>query len=158
MPDGKAVLLFDNPTMKVVRIAIDDPARPTPFATVPPWAAFGFHDSRIVASMSNKGGIWEFGKAPRLINSKYPRQFASPVTFRGDDVLIPDFGAPDGARVLSQPLAGGPDRILGYVPGAEAQDRFFESKMAVNPKTGDVIYVAAVQGDTNIDLLTLARH
>ena len=33
-----------------------------------------------------------------------------------------------------------------------------ESGMAVNPKTGDVIYVAAVQSDTNIDLLTLARH
>jgi len=30
--------------------------------------------------------------------------------------------------------------------------------MAANPKTGEVIYVAAVQSDTNIDLLTLARH
>jgi hypothetical protein len=33
-----------------------------------------------------------------------------------------------------------------------------QSKLAVNPKTGEVIYVAAVQGDTNIDLLTLARY
>jgi hypothetical protein len=55
-------------------------------------------------------------------------------------------------------LADGPYRVLGYAPGAEAQDRFFESKMAVNPKTGEVIYVAAVQGDTNIDLLTLTKH
>jgi hypothetical protein len=30
--------------------------------------------------------------------------------------------------------------------------------MGVNPKTGEVIYVAAVQGDTNIDLLTLASR
>ena len=80
------------------------------------------------------------------------------MTFRGDDVLIPDFNAAGGARILAQPLAGGPDRVLGYAPGAEAQDRFFESKMAVNPKTGEVIYVAAVQGDTNIDLLTLTKH
>jgi hypothetical protein len=119
---------------------------------------FGFHDNRIFAPRPDVGGIWEFGKVPRLINSKYPRQFAPPVTFRGDDVLVPDFDAADGARILSQPLAGGPDRVLGYAPGAEAQDRFFESKMAVNPKTGEVTYVAAVQGDTNIDLLTLARH
>ncbi len=158
MPDGKAILLYDSPTMTDVRIPIDDPARSTPLVMLGPWQAFGFHDNRIFRARADKGGIWEFGKAPRLINSKYPRQFAPPITFRDDDVLIPEFDAPDGARVLSQPLAGGPDRILGYVPGAEVQDRFFESKMAVNPKTGDVNYVAAVQGDANIDLLTLARH
>jgi len=88
----------------------------------------------------------------------YPSNFASPITFRRGDVLIPDFGAASSARILAQPLVGGADRVLGYVPGAEVQGRFFESKMAVNPKTGEVIYVAAVQGDTNIDLLTLARH
>jgi Tol biopolymer transport system component len=157
-PDGKAVVLLDIPTKKVVRIAIDNPTQAVPFADAPPWVAFGFHDNRIFAPKADKGGIWEFAKVPRLINAKYSRQFASPVTFRGDDVLIPDFDAAGGARILAQPLAGGPDRVLGYAPGAEAQDRFFESKMAVNPKTGEVIYVAAVQGDTNIDLLTMARH
>jgi hypothetical protein len=156
--DGKAVVLLDIPTKQVVRIAIDDPARPVPFAPAPPWVAFGFHGNRIFAPRADKDGFWEFGKVPRLISSKYPRDFAPPVTFRGDDVLIPDFKAVDGARVWSQPLAGGADRLLGYAPGAEALDRFFESKMAVNPKTGEVIYVASVQGDTNIDLLTLARH
>jgi hypothetical protein len=30
--------------------------------------------------------------------------------------------------------------------------------MAVDPKTGETLYVAAVQGDTNIDLLTLAKR
>ena len=157
-PDGKAVLLLDIPTKEVVRIAIDNPTKLIPFAKAPPWVTFGFHDNRIFAPRDDTGGIWEFGKVPRLISSKYPKQFAPPVTFRGDEVLIPDFNAAGGARILSQPLAGGPDRVLGYVPGAEAQDRFFESKMAVNPKTGEVIYVAAVQGDTNIDLLTLAKR
>jgi WD40 repeat protein len=157
-PDGKALLLLDIPTKEVVCIAIDDPTKLIPFAEAPPWVTFGFHDNRIFGPREDKGGIWEFGKVPRLISSKYPKQFAPPVTFRGDEVLIPDFNAAGGARILSQPLAGGPDRVLGYVPGAEAQDRFFESKMAVNPKTGEVIYVAAVQGDTNIDLLSLAKH
>ncbi len=157
-PDGKAVLLLNAPTKKVVRIAIDDPARRIPVAQAPTWVTLAFHDNRIFAPREDRGGIWEFGKAPRLISSKYPRQFAPPVTFRGDEVLIPDFNAAGGARILAQPLGGGPDRVLGYAPGAEAQDRFFESKMAVNPKTGEVIYVAAVQGDTNIDLLTLAKR
>src|SRR6185369_16232412 len=99
--------------------AIDNPAQALPFADAPPWVAFGFHDSRIFAPRADKGGIWEFGKEPRLINAKYPRQFAGPVTFRENDVLIPEFDAVDGARILSQPLAGGPDRVLGYAPGAE---------------------------------------
>jgi len=30
--------------------------------------------------------------------------------------------------------------------------------MAVNPKTGEIIYVASVQTDINIDLLTLAKR
>jgi hypothetical protein len=30
--------------------------------------------------------------------------------------------------------------------------------MTVNPKTGEIIYPATVQSDTNIDLLTLARR
>jgi Tol biopolymer transport system component len=157
-PDGKAVLLLNVPTSKVVRIAIADPSRRIPVAEAPRWVTLAFHGNRIFAPRFDQGGIWEFGKVPRLINSKYPRAFAPPVTFRGDDVLIPDFDAVGGARILSQPLSGGADRVLGYAPGAEAQDRFFESKMAVNPKTGEVIYVAAVQGDTNIDLLTLAKH
>ncbi len=156
-PDGKAVIIFDIPTLKLVRIALDDPARRIPI-TGTPWETFAFHDNRIFSARVDTGGVWQMGKTPRLVNSKYPRNFAPPLTFRGDEVLIPDFDAVGGARIRTQPLAGGPDRMLAYAPGAEAQDRFFESKMAVNPKTGEVIYVAAVQGDTNIDLLTLARH
>ena len=57
-----------------------------------------------------------------------------------------------------QPLAGGPDRVLAYAPGAEVKLNGLESKMAADPKTGEIIYVASVQGDTNIDLLTLTKH
>jgi hypothetical protein len=93
-----------------------------------------------------------------LISSKYPARFDPPITFRGEDVLIPDFNAQGGARILAQPLAGGADRVLAYAPGAEVKLNGLQSKMAVNPKTGEIIYVASVQGDTNIDLLTLGKH
>ena len=75
----------------------------------------------------------------------------------GDDLLVPDFDAAGGPRILAQPLAGGPDRVLAYAPGAVTTEGL-QSKMVVNPKTGEIIYVAAVQSDSNIDLLTLARH
>ena len=50
------------------------------------------------------------------------------------------------------------ERVLAYAAGAQARDGVTDSQMAVNPKTGEVIYVASVQGDTNIDLLTMTRH
>ena len=78
------------------------------------------------------------------------------MAFLGDDVLLPDFRAAGGPRILAQPLAGGPDRVLGYAPGALALE--YQSRMAVNPKTGEIIYVATVQSDTNIDLLTLVKR
>jgi Tol biopolymer transport system component len=157
-PDGKAVIVLDIPTLKLLRIAIENPAQRVPVAPAEPFLYFAYHDQDIFSVRFDTGGLWQLGQVPRLINSKYPRNYSSPVVFRGNDALIPQFDAASGARILSQPLAGGPDHLLGYAPGAEALDRFFESKMAVNPKTGEVIYVAAVQGDTNIDLLTLARH
>ena len=94
---------------------------------------------------------------PRQISPKYPMRWETPPAFLGNDLLVPDFGAPGGPRILAQPLAGGPDRVLAYVPGAMTEEGV-QSKMAVNPKTGETIYVAAVQSDSNIDLLTLARH
>jgi hypothetical protein len=70
------------------------------------------------------------------------------------DLLTPDFNAPNGPRILAQPVTGGPDRVLAYAPGAQPLDGGLMSKMVANPRTGEIIYVAAVQGDTNIDLLT----
>ena len=157
-PDGKAVTVFDRRVLQLVRVMIDDPTQRIPVAKAPPWESIAIRNNGVFAVNFAQGGIWQIDKVPRLISGKYPRYFAPPITFRGDDVLIPDFNAAGGARILAQPLAGGPERVLAYAPGAEAQDRFFESKMAVNPKTGEIIYVAATQGDTNIDLLTLARR
>jgi hypothetical protein len=47
--------------------------------------------------------------------------------------------------------------VLAYAPGAMTQEGR-QSKMTVDPKTGEIIYVAAVQSDSNIDLLTLAKR
>ena len=89
------------------------------------------------------------------MTDNYPSSWGPPVALLGDDLLVPDFNAAEGSRILAQPLAGGPDRVLAYAPGAQAKTERQESGMAVNPKTtGEVIYVAAVQKSdkTNIDL------
>lgn len=155
--DNKALVMLDLERRRDVRVEIADPKSRTPVGPEY-WGPVTIRDDGIFSARFDKPGIWQIAKEPRLITEKYPARFDPPLAFRGEDVLLPDFNAPGGPRILAQPLAGGPDRILGYAPGARARDGATESAMAANPKTGEVIYVASVQGDTNIDLLSLSRH
>jgi hypothetical protein len=155
-PDGKSVILFDRTRLQEVCVSLDDPVQRLPVAE-PPLHSIKISDKGVFCARIDKPGIWQIGNEARLISGKYPIHFGPPITFRGEDVLIPEFNAPNGARILAQPLAGGQDRVVGYAPGAFASPEG-QSKMAVNPKTGEIVYVAAVQGDTGIDLLTLSRQ
>ena len=156
-PDGKALVVFNMDSFRTVRVEIAEPSRRTPVAPRY-WSAITIRDNGVFATRFDKPGVWQIDKGERLISAKYPVRFDPPLAFRGEDLLIPDFGAANGPRILAQKLTGGADRVLAYAAGAQARDGVTDSQMAVNPKTGEVIYVASVQGDTNIDLLTMTRH
>ncbi|MBV9550570.1 MAG: TIR domain-containing protein [Alphaproteobacteria bacterium] len=154
-PDSKALIVWDGGTHRAVRVEIANPAHRTP-AAPPDWQGVSMYRDATYAVRLDKPGIWRIDHGIRLLSAKYPVHWAPTVTFRNDEVLIPDFMAADGPRILAQPLAGGPDRVIAYAPGAEGLH--YTSRIAVNLKTGEIIYVASVQSDTNIDLLTLAQH
>jgi Tol biopolymer transport system component len=154
-PDSKAITVFDLRIFRALRIDANDPSRRSPIAPAY-WDGVTVRDDGTFAVRYDRDGVWQIDKGIRLISPKWPSRLESPLTFRGDDMLIPDFKAPGGPRILAQPLAGGPDRVLAYAPGAGSR-RDYPSSMAVNPKTGEVIYVAEVMRDTNIDLLNLTR-
>ena len=61
-------------------------------------------------------------------------------------------------RMRSELRSGVLPQAQSVQPGAEAQQNGLQSKMAVNPRTGEIVYVASVQTDTNIDLLTLTKR
>jgi Tol biopolymer transport system component/DNA-binding winged helix-turn-helix (wHTH) protein len=154
-PDSKALVIYDDKSGGAVRVEIDDPAHRTPVAP-PPWKGVTVRDNGTYAALVSKPGVWRIDGGEKLISAKYPRFFFPPLTFRGSDIVIPDFSAEGGARFLAQPISGGPDRVLAYAPGAE--DLRYQSSFAVDPTNGDIIYVASIVNDTNIDLLTLVRH
>jgi len=155
-PDGKAVVVFDLRIFRAVQVDIANPAHRTLIA-IPYWDGVTVRDNGTFAVRYDKDGVWQIDKGIRLISAKYPSRLETALAFRGSDILVPDFRAPGGPRILAQPLAGGPDRVFAYAPGAG--DRVdYPSAMAVNPRTGEVIYVASVLRDTNIDLLILAKH
>jgi Tol biopolymer transport system component len=154
--DSKAVIALDKTIFTYMQIDIANPAHRRP-AAPRLWSAVISHGGGTFAALSGKPGYWQIGLQPRLVTAKYPVRWDPPPELRGEELLVPDFDAAGGPRILAQPLAGGPDRVLAYLPGAITGNTN-QSKMAVNPRTGEIIYVAAVQSDSNIDLLTLARH
>jgi Tol biopolymer transport system component len=154
--DSKEVMYFDRRVVGHVRVDITNPSRRR-MAAPPLWGGVFYHGGHIYASRPNEPGYWQVDKEPKLVTDNYPVKWGPPVALLGEDLLVPDFNAAEGSRILAQPLAGGPDRVLAYAPGAQAKTERQESGMAVNPKTGEVVYVAAVQSDTNIDLLTLRK-
>ncbi|HET7085886.1 MAG TPA: TIR domain-containing protein [Rhizomicrobium sp.] len=156
-PDGGEVIYFDKRVLSYIRVDITNPARRS-MAAPPLWGAIVSRWGHTFGGRFDKPGYWQIGKEPRLVTTKYPARWAPPPALLGDDLLVPDFTAAGGPRILAQPLAGGPDRVVGYAPGARTQPVRLASEMAVNPKTGEIIYVATVQSDTNIDLLTMTRH
>ena len=156
-PDGREVIYFDKGARVYVRVDFANPARRWAAAPLP-WGSIMYHGGNEYSQRFDRPGYWQINGQLRLVSGKYPLRWDPPPALRGDELLVPDFTAAGGPRILAQPLAGGPDRVLAYAPGAQAQQDGLQSKMAVNPKTREIIYVASVQTDTNIDLLSLAKR
>jgi hypothetical protein len=155
-PDGKAVLMFDRTLLRTVTIPIDNPAQRSPVAAQH-WVGITIRKDGTFATRADTDGIWRIDGDIKQINSVYPNFYQPPLAFRGDDVLVPEYSQGTMPRILAQPVSGGPSHFIAYAPGAVNRNGF-QSDFAVNPTNGEIVYTAQVSRDTNIDLLTLARH
>jgi hypothetical protein len=158
--DGKAVIVFDRHCLCTWQIDAADPTKRKVFAA-PHWVGIAIRDNGTFSIRADKPGIWRIDREIRQINSTYPGYYDAPLAFRGDEVLVPEFGTGGIPRIMAQPASGGPEHLVAYAPGAQNQQfpqSGFQSSFAVNPKSGEILYVASVARDTNIDLLTLASR
>jgi Tol biopolymer transport system component/DNA-binding winged helix-turn-helix (wHTH) protein len=154
-PDGEHLVMFDKTILRPVRIDLRNPARREPMADTI-WDGIAYHGGATYAHFGLESGLWQLNDGPpltrgRLITPDYPAERQARLAFLGDDVLVP--GASDGTtlRILAQPVKGGPTRVALYAPEAAS-----ETPLAVDRRTGDVIYVSEVSVDTRIDLFTMA--
>lgn len=155
--DSKAVLVFDRHLLRTMLIPVDNVARHDPFAP-PHWVGIAVRKDGTFATRADKPGIWRIDGGIRQINNVYPAYYEPPLAFRGNDVLVPEYAAGGEPRILAQPVSGSPSRVMAYAPGAVNRVGDLQSDFAVNPVTGEIVYIAQVSRDTNIDLLTLAKR
>jgi Tol biopolymer transport system component/DNA-binding winged helix-turn-helix (wHTH) protein len=151
-PDGEHLLMFDRRIFQAVRVDVRSPSQRAPMADKF-FDGLQYRNGALYSARGDKPGIWQLDGAPRLITANYPAARAARLAFKGDDVLVP--GPRDGTtlQILAQPLKGGEPRPAYYAPAADPDTPF-----AVDPITGDVIYVSADSVGSHIDLLTISEQ
>jgi Tol biopolymer transport system component/DNA-binding winged helix-turn-helix (wHTH) protein len=149
--DSKALVTYNKKTRAATRIEIADPRHRTSVAP-PHWFSVTLRKDGVFATRLEKPGAWQIDHIVRLISPDFPA--GHKIQFYKNDILFADF-QPANPTIVAQPIAGGPSRVFAYAPGAS---RYVDDDFAVNPHTGEVVYVVGVVSDTNIDLLRLAER
>lgn len=149
--DSKALVMYNKKTLRATRIEIGDPQHRTSVSP-PHWFAVTPRKDGVFAAQLEKPGVWQIDRGVRLISPDFPA--GHKIQFYKNDILFADF-QPANPTIIAQPIAGGAPRVFAYAPGAS---RDVDDDFAVNPNTGEVIYVVGVVIDANIDLLHLAQR
>ena len=149
--DSKALVMYNKKTLRATRIEIGDPQHRTSVSP-PHWFAVTLRNDGVFAAQLEKPGVWQIDHGVRLISPDFPA--GHKIQFYKNDILFADF-QPTNPTIIAQPITGGPPRVFAYAPGAS---RDVDDDFAVNPNTGEIIYVVGVVIDTNIDLLHLAQR
>jgi Tol biopolymer transport system component/DNA-binding winged helix-turn-helix (wHTH) protein len=116
------------------------------------WLTVQTRGRELYGVRADSPGVWRIDGTPRRITTLPHSAFPNLWTVAGDaiDYVDDPFGHP--AHIMSQPIAGGPARVIAEAPGY-AYDKGF----AVNPATGAVVYAATRADESDLELLQLGR-
>ena len=110
--------------------------------------AFGGH---LYGVRADSPGVWRIDGTPtrvtQLPGSAFPGLWT--ISNGAIDYVDDPFGHPP--RIMSQPIAGGPSRVIAEVPGYALDHSF-----AVDPRSGAILYAATRADATNLQVLHLA--
>jgi len=149
--DSKALVMYNKQTLRATRIEIANPRHRTSIAP-PHWFSVTLRKDAMFATKLETSGLWRIDHGIQLVLPDFPPGY--PIQFYKNDILLADFQGPN-PQIVAHPLSGGPSRIFAYTPGASHD---VDDDFAVNPNTGEVIYIVGVVMDTNIDLLHLTQR
>ncbi len=157
LPDGKALVfaMRDVSGFRIVRLDLDRPDRVVPVSGYG-WKEVRLRGSDMFAVKTDQPGVWQLGETPRLITARQMADHGMQWKVAGDDIVFLDNSDRAHLRLLAQPIAGGPERVRVETPAFG--DNGDGGEFAINPKNGQVVYTSAVQVDTDIHVLHLARR
>jgi Tol biopolymer transport system component len=144
---------------RIWRAPLDQPGKLEPISDFG-WTDAQTRGNEVYAVRSGAHGVWRLGSPPVLVAADAPRvqlEQWTPAntmawTIAGDQIIYADVTGQNRFRVMAQPISGGPAKQVGWAPAFRPN-----GELAFDPRTGKTAYVAIVSGDTDIELLNLAR-
>ncbi|HLI65357.1 MAG TPA: winged helix-turn-helix domain-containing protein [Caulobacteraceae bacterium] len=149
--DGRSLIFpgRDAGGWRLYRVALAPIGAPVP-ASPYGWMTVQARGRELYGVRADSPGVWRIDGTPRRITTLPRPGFPNLWAIDGANIDYVDdpFGHP--ARIMRQPIAGGPPRVVAEAPGY-AYDKGF----AVDPATGAVIYAATLSDATDLELLKL---
>ena len=132
-------------------------ASTSPVGKAEPASAYGWltvqtRGDELYGVRADSPGVWRIDCVPRRITTLPHPAFPNLWTVAGDAIDYVDDPMGHPPRIMSQPIAGGPARVIAEAPGY-AYDKGF----AVNPATGAVVYAATRADETDLEILQLGH-
>jgi Tol biopolymer transport system component/DNA-binding winged helix-turn-helix (wHTH) protein len=132
-------------------------ASTSPVGKAEPASAYGWltvqtRGEELYGVRADSPGVWRIDGVPRRITTLPHPAFPNLWAVAGDAIDYVDDPMGHPPRIMSQPIGGGPARVIAEAPGY-AYDKGF----AVNPATGAVVYAATRADETDLEILQLGR-
>jgi hypothetical protein len=118
------------------------------------WVALQAKGAALYGTHDDQPGIWRIDATPRQITAiSYGEEWRHCWTVT-DDTIDYVVGLPGVSRqIITQPLSGGPSRVLMDVP-----DYLLQGDIAIDPESGAILYSALQSQENDIEILHLTRH
>ncbi|MDQ2860450.1 MAG: winged helix-turn-helix domain-containing protein [Pseudomonadota bacterium] len=151
--DGRSLLFpaRDGHGWRLWRADLSRPEKPYPITGVG-WIAVRTWGDRLFGVKVGQPGIWRLGPQPNLIVAGFSTRSPDQWTIFKDRIVFADGNYPNPKQLLSAPVAGGRERPFADTPRAMHDQGF-----AIDPRSGQTIYIGVVDFDTDIELFHLVR-
>jgi Tol biopolymer transport system component/DNA-binding winged helix-turn-helix (wHTH) protein len=133
------------------RVSTAPMGRPQPASSYG-WLSVQSSGHELYGVRADAPGVWRIDGTPRRVTTLPGSAFPSLWTIVGTSIEYVDNTIGHPPRIMRQPLAGGPAKVVAEVPGYD-----FDHSFAIDPRTGAVVYPASRTDDTDLQILHLAR-
>jgi Tol biopolymer transport system component/DNA-binding winged helix-turn-helix (wHTH) protein len=152
-PDGRSVIFAgrDAGGWRLWRVGTAPLGQPTPASNYG-WLNVQVSGDALYGVRAGAAGVWRIDGTPKRVTTLPLSAFPTAWAIAGDSIEYVDNVVGRTPRIMSQPIAGGPARLVAQAPGFDPDQGF-----AVDPRSGSIVYSASRTDDTDLQILHLAR-
>jgi Tol biopolymer transport system component/DNA-binding winged helix-turn-helix (wHTH) protein len=152
-PDGRSVIFpgHDAGGWRLWRVSLAPVGTPQP-ASGYGWLSVRARGAELYGVRADMPGVWRIDGTPKRITARPLSAFPAAWTIAGDAIVYVDNVAGRTPRLMSQPIAGGPPKLL-----ADAPNLMVDHPFAIDPRNGRIVYSARRADNTDLEILHLAR-